>query len=129
MEIIHMKAEARLELNLERSKNAEVFVEMKPVKLFLVTDGKQTNELYDVFEVTFMTRAGEKIFYVAACFDDVIVRDGEQVSIDMSYGMYQGHLVQVEGSLWITGYKSLEEIRVDILTGQESYMEVKELEL
>lgn len=129
LEVIHMKAEARLALNLERSKNAEMFVDMKPVKLFLATDGKQTNELYDVFEVHFTTRSGEKTFYVMAYFDDVIVRNSEQVSIDMSYGMYMGHLIQVEGSLWITGYNSLEEIRADLLTSQESYMELKELEL
>lgn len=129
LEIIHMKAEARLELNLESSKNVGVFVDMKPVKLFLTTDGKQTNELYDVFEVHFMTRTGEQTCYALTCFDDVVIRDGEQVSIDMSTGMYLGHLYQVEGSLFITGYSSLEEVRVDILTNQDSYMELKELDL
>ena len=69
------------------------------MKLFLTTDGKQTNQLYDVFEAHFMTNDGEKTYYVLARFEDVVVRDGEQVSIDMSGGMYIGHLTQVQG--WI----------------------------
>lgn len=129
LEIIHLKAESALELNLERSKNVGVFVDMKPVKLFLTTDGKQTNCLYDVFEVHFTTMEGEKTYYVLAIFDDVIVRGGEQVSIDMSGGIYLGHLTQVEGALYIMAYDSVEEIRVDILTSQESQMELKELDL
>lgn len=129
LEIIHTKAESVLDINLDSSKNVGAFVDMKPVKLFLVTDGKQTNELYDVFEVHFMTGEGEKTYYVAACFDDVIVRNGQQASINMSYGMYYGNLTQVEGSLWIMGYNSVEEIRADILSSQDSYMELKELDL
>lgn len=129
LEIIHIKATACLELNLESSKKTGAFVEMKPVKLFLATDGKQTNELYDVFEAHFITDSGEKTYYVLACFDDVVIREGEQVSIDMSGGMYSGNLTQVEGSLWIMAYTSLEEIRADILTSEKSYMELKEKDL
>jgi len=127
--LIHSKSEAVLELNLDSSKQSGVLEALKPVKLFLVTDGKNANELYDVFEARFMTNAGEQIFYVAACFDDVIIRDGAQVSIDMSYGIYTGHLTQVQGWLHIMAYNSLEEIRTDILTSQDSYMELKELDL
>lgn len=129
LEIIHLKAESVLELNLDRSKTSGHFVEMKPVKLFLITDGEQTNRLYDVYEARFSTNAGEVTCYVVAYFDDVIVRDGEQVSIDMSSGMYLGHLTQIQGWLWITAYNSLEEIRADILTSQDSYMELVELDL
>ena len=129
LELIHTRAESVLELNLDRCKAVGVFKDMKPVKLFLTTDGKQTNELYDVFEVRFNTNNGEAIYYVLACFDDVIIRDREQVSIDMSYGMYFGNLTQVEGSLYIMAYNSLEEVRVSILTSQDTYMELKELAL
>lgn len=129
LDIIHRKAESSLDLNLESSKNVGAFIDMKPVKLFLTTDGKQTNELYDVFEVRFMTQAGEKTYYVMACFDSVVVRAGEQVSIDMSGGTYKGQLIQVEDWLCIMGYDSLEEIRADILTSQDTYMELKELDL
>lgn len=129
LELIHVKAESALKLNLDRSKNSGAFVDMKPVKLFLTTDGKQMNRLYDVFEAHFATNAGEQTYYVVAYFDDVIVRNGEQVSISMSGGMYQGHITQVQGWLHIMAYDSLEEIRAELLTSQDSYMELKELEL
>ncbi len=129
LEIIHIKAESVLELNLESSRNVGVLLDIKPVKLFLVTDGKQTNRLYDVFEAHFSTYTGEQTYYVMAYFDDVIVRNGEQISIDMSYGMYGGHLTGVEGALYIMAYDSIEEIRADILTTQDSMMELKELDL
>lgn len=129
LELIHVQAESALKLNLENSKNTGFFVDMKPVKLFLVTDGKQMNRLYDVFEAHFATNAGEQTYYVVAYFDDVIVRNGEQVSISMSGGMYQGHITQVQGWLHIMAYDSLEEIRAELLTSQDSYMELKELEL
>ena len=129
LQLIHTKAEGVLELNLDRSKVAGYFVEMTPVKLFLTTDGKQTNELYDVFEVHFAANDEDMTYYVLACFSDVLVRDEEQVSLSMSSGVYYGGLTQVSGSIWIMAYDSLEEIRTGILTSQESYMELKELDL
>lgn len=129
LEIIHVKAEAGLDLNLDRSKKMGVFQSLKPVKLFLQTDGKQTNHLYDVFEATFMTSGGEKICYVMVCFNDVIMGKGEKTYINMSGGMFQGKITQVEGSLWITAYDSLEEIRAELLSNRESYMDLKELDL
>ena len=129
LEIIHVKAESGLDLNLDRSKKMGVFQSLKPVKLFLQTDGKQTNHLYDVFEATFMTSGGEKICYVMVCFNDVIMGKGEKTYINMSGGMFQGKITQVEGSLWITAYDSLEEIRAELLSNRESYMDLKELDL
>lgn len=129
LEILHLKAESSLDTNLKRSKNAGLFTDMKPVKLFLITDGKQTNRLYDVYEAYFSTNSGEKTFYVAVYFDDVIVRNGEQVSLDVSSCMYFGNLTQVQGSFFIMAYDSLDVIRADILTSQDSPMELKELDL
>ncbi len=129
LEIIHIKAESALELNLDSSKSAGFFLDMKPVKLFLTTDGERTNSLYDVFEVRFTTVDGEKTFYVMVVFDNVIIRDSEQVSISMSSGMYMGHITQVQGWLHIMAYNSLDEIRAELLTSQGSLMELKELDL
>lgn len=129
LEIIHIKAEAGLKFNLERCVNSGVPTDMSPVKLFLLTDGKQSNRLYDVFEAHLMTSEGEKTCYVVTYFKDVVIHSGEQVSMDMSGGMYFGKFFYVEPSLYITAYDSLEELRADILTNQDSYMELKELDL
>lgn len=129
LEIIHVQAEEVLELNLDGTKAVGYFVDMTPVKMFLVTDGKQENTLYDVFEVRFKVDDVEETYYVLACFDDVIVRNGEQSFINMSYGMYYGNLTQVQWSTYIMAYDSVEEIRTAILLDMESYMELKEMDL
>lgn len=127
--LIHKRAETVLDTNLDTCKDVGVFTEMKPVKLFLLTDGKQGNYLYDVFEAHFSVDGEEQIYYVAACFSDVIVRAGNQASLNMSYGVYAGHLTQIKSWIWIMAYESVEEVRTDILTSQENYMELKELDL
>ena len=127
--MIHTQAEEVLEINLDDTKTLGYFVEMTPVKLFLVTDGKQSNTLYDVFEVRFCVDSEEETYYVLACFDDVIVRNGAQTFVNMSYGMYYGNLTQVSGWLHIMAYDSVEEIRMNILLNMESYMELKEMDL
>ena len=129
LELIHVRAESVLDLNIDDTKRVGYFQEMKPVKLYLLTDGARSNVLYDVFEIRFKTDSGEQTYYVLACFDQVLVRQGKQVSIDMSYGMYFGGLTQVQGATWIMAYDSLEEVRASILTSLESDMELKELDL
>ncbi|MBO5283899.1 MAG: hypothetical protein J6B43_12410 [Lachnospiraceae bacterium] len=129
LDTIHTRAETGLKWNLENVKERRMLTEMTPVKLFLITDGKQANRLYDVFEIHLTTSAGEKTCYVVTYFKDVVVREGEQVSIEMSGGMYIGHLYSVENWLYIMAYDSLEEVRAEILTNQDSYMELKELDL
>lgn len=129
LELIHLQAESALQLNLDSSRESGFFLDMKPVKLYLLTDGKQTSYLYDVFEARFSTVDGVKTFYVMAGFSEVIIRDGEQTSIKMSSGMYYGNLTQVQGWLHIMAYNSLEEVRAGLLTGQEKQMELKELDL
>lgn len=129
MKLIHARAESVLDLNLDTTKKLDYLVNMTPVKLFLLTDGKQSNILYDVFEVQFNSYAGECTHYVVVYFNDVIIRNTEQTSLDMSYGMYIGSLTQVAGSTFIMAYDSVEEVRNAILTGQNSYMELKELDL
>lgn len=129
IELIHVHAESTLKLNLDSSKNAGNFIDMKPVKLFLLTDGKQKNRLYDVFEARFATGSGEKKLYVVAYFNDVIVRNGTQASVSMAGGMYMGNITQVQGWLHITAYDSLEEIRASVLSFQEQNMELKEKDL
>lgn len=127
IEMINKQAEQVQELNLSHTGN--YFVDMVPVKMFLVTDGKRSNSLYDVFEVRFQTEEEEKILYIAAYFTDIIVRNNEQAPVNMSYGVYTGHLTSVQWSSFIMGYDSVDEVRQDILMNMESYLELKERDL
>ena len=129
LELIHKKSESVLDMNLDTCKDAGVFTDMKPVKIFLATDGKYENCLYDVFEAYFSVDGEDKTFYVVASFSDVIVREGEQVTLDMTYGVYEGHLTQIKSWMWIMAYESVDEVKTDILTSQEKNMKLTELDL
>lgn len=129
LSLIHTQSEDVLEINLDSTESAGYFVDMKPVKMFLITDGKQANILYDVFEVRFVVDGAEENYYVTAGFEDVILRSGGQSPVNMSYGMYYGHLTQVQGAIFIMAYDSLEDIRNELLLNMESYLELKEMDL
>lgn len=128
--IICQKAEGVQETNLSATKKNGWFVDMEPVKLFLLTDGKQSNALYVVHEVKFSTDEGNKTYYLSTGFEDVVIRKGAQLSVNSSYGMYYGNsFCEVESPIYITGYDSVEAVRTELLTGQEQYMELKEQDL
>ena len=127
LELIDKKAIAVQELNLENTKKLGFFVDMKPVKLFLLTDGEQKNQLYMVHEVNFATEEGNKTYYVSSGFGGVVIRKGAQTSMDLGYGMYYGDIfTRVASMTYITAYESVEQIRTELLTGQDQYMGLKE---
>ncbi|MBR4084857.1 MAG: zinc ribbon domain-containing protein [Lachnospiraceae bacterium] len=127
LDLIDKKATAVQELNLENTKRLGIFVDMKPVKLFLLTDGERSNELYVIHEVNFATEEGNKTYYVSSGFEGVVIRKGAQISMGMEYGMYYGDIfTRVDSMVYITAYESVEQVRTELLTSQEQYMELKE---
>ena len=122
LELIHIQAGACLEYDFD------IFMYQEPVKIYLLTDGKQTNKLYDVYAVHFMTKEGEKVYYVPVCFSGGVLREGGQITLG-SASTYMGSLIQVESWQCITGFHSLEEVRADILTSEESNLELKEMDI
>lgn len=125
LQLIHQKAKSVQELNL--SHDEEAFESMKPVKLFLLTDGERKSQLYVVHEVTFTTENGKITCYVSTGFDGVVLRKGPEVSVYLPGGIYYGNAVGTgKTGFFITGYESVEAVRTDILTSQEKNMELTE---
>lgn len=125
LQLIHQKAKSVQELNL--SHDEEAFESMKPVKLFLLTDGERESQLYVVHEVTFATENGKIICYVSTCFDGVVLRKGAEVSVYLPGGIYHGNAVGTgKTGFFISGFESLDAVRADILTSQEKNMELTE---
>lgn len=125
LQLIHQKAKSVQELNL--SHDEEAFESMKPVKLFLLTDGERESQLYVVHEVTFATENGKIICYVSTCFNGVVLRKGAEVSVYLPGGIYHGNAVGTgKTGFFISGFESLDAVRADILTSQEKNMELTE---
>lgn len=124
LELIHQKAADIQDINLSNNKDA--LVDMKPVKLFLLTDGERDNVLYVVHEVNFSTEKGDTTCYVSAGFENVVLRKGANTSLDLSLGMYYGNAISIGTVIPITGYESVNAVRTDLLTSQAQAMELTE---
>ena len=125
LQLIHQKAKSVQELNL--SSHPEAFEGMKPVKLFLLTDGERKSQLHVVHEVTFATENGKITCYVSTGFDGVVLRKGSEVSVYLPGGVYYGNAVGTgKTGFFISGFESLDAVRADILTSQEKNMELTE---
>lgn len=128
LELIAQKAADVQDINLSSAKKDGSLVGMKPVKLFLMTDGARNNRLYVVHEVNFSTEKGDIIRYVSTGFDNVVLRKGAQTSLDLSYGAYYGNVISIGTVIPITGYESVDAVRTDVLTSQAQAMELTELD-
>ena len=125
LELIQQKAKSVQEINL--SAEQEAFDNMKPVKLFLLTDGERKNQLYVVHEVTFSTEKGKLTYYVSTCFEGVVLRKGAEDSVYLPGGRYYGNTVGTgKTGFFISGFESVDAVRADILTSQEKNMRLTE---
>lgn len=129
LEKLHEEAEKVLKSNLDISKDQDYLVEMKPVKLFLTTDGKRTNRLYDVYEVRYNTGNGEAVYYVWASFEGVIVKKDGQLSLKDTVSGCAGYPIVIQDSVSIYGYDSMETVEVEIDVTVRGEMELKVLDL
>ncbi|MBQ7926733.1 MAG: hypothetical protein IJ335_10645 [Lachnospiraceae bacterium] len=129
LEKLHEEAEKVLKSNLDISKDQDYLVEMKPVKLFLTTDGKRTNRLYDVYEVRYNTGNGEAVYYVWASFKGVIVKKDGQLSLKDTVSGCAGYPIVIQDSVSIYGYDSMETVEVEIDVTVRGEMELKVLDL
>lgn len=126
---LHKKAEETLDDNLRPAIDQGYFIEMKPVKLFLTTGGKQLNRLYDVFEAHFNTRNGEVVYYVWAYFDGVRIQEDGGISLQDAITGYAGYPALIQGPVCIIGYDSMEQVEVEIGVTVRGEMELKVLDL
>lgn len=125
LQLIHQKAKSQQEINL--SAEQEAFDNMKPVKLFLLTDGERKNQLYVVHEVTFSTEKGKLTYYVSTCFEGVVLRKGAEDSVYLPGGRYYGNTVGTgKTGFFISGFESVDAVQADILTSQEKNMRLTE---
>lgn len=130
VDLIHLKSETVNRQGTEPSTliTNEV-VSAEPVKMFLLTDGKNNNLLYDVYEVGYKMRDDSiKTVYLVTCYKNIIIRQGEEPTMDYDGCMYMGNTINLgdyQDSVLI-GYFTLDEVKMDIQSYQESNMKLIE---
>ena len=128
--LIHLKSEAMNRQGTEPSyliKNEVISAE--PVKMFFITDGKNNNLLYDVYEVSYKLHDDSvKTVYLVTYYKNIILRKGEETTMDYEECMYTGDTINLgnyQDSV-LTGYFTLDEVKMDIQRHQESNMKLIE---
>jgi len=131
LEMIHNKSDSMAQKALYGAYNkADSFA---PCMLYLVTDGKDYNTLYDIYKATFTESDGHvSERYVAVYYRNAIVRDTEEPSMQYDGSMYIGEIIQAFDNTYggyITAYYSLKDAKADMLTHTGSAVTLKERQL
>lgn len=130
MNAIHTSASETIDMALSYAGKNNVSIEKNNFATYLLTNKKDNNILYDVFEVNFEMDGQTSTIYMATYFENVITRGKSGNSIDYGRTMYKGNTIAVfDGNVWspyVTGYRTLEGAIGDFKTNQMADMEFQE---
>ncbi len=130
--LIHQKSAEICDSNLHGAvglSEANEILSREPCCMYLATDGKNRNILYDVARLVVSTyEGGEKTVYITAYYNNIIVLDGEEKSFHYDRCMYRGNQIWLgENTLrngLIEGFESPESAELDLRTRMESGMKI-----
>lgn len=91
-------------------------------KYYLLTDNKQSNLLYDVYEATWSLADGtEKQIYLVAYYTDIIVHGGDNATFSYDDCMYTGNMLSTNDyrDSVVYGFESLEDIELELNTNRD----------
>ena len=132
--VIHAKSESVSLRNRERSSEiVHDCVYCEPTRMYLLTDEGNRNLLYDVYEAGFSMENDETYrVYLVTYYENIIVRDGDPVTIDYGRCFYDGNTIQFGESIFhlstLSGFETLEEIEEALTANQDSEMKLKQLD-
>ncbi len=129
LNVIHACAENEMDYRINSLEEAGAKVTYRPVKLFLITDEKSDNVLYDVYEFSISTEAESVITYMVVSFDSAIIQKTEPLTLDYWWPGLYGEYNRLESGLHYYGYASMDDIRAGVISDMESGMSLKELDL
>lgn len=130
IDVIHTYAETELEYRLRQiNEEGAVMLSYKPVKMFLITDEKYANALYDVYEFNISTASGDITYYTVASFGNVIIQNTEPITIDCRWAGIPGNQNRLECGVYYYGYNSIDEACNYVISEMESGMSLKELDI
>lgn len=129
IEVIHANAESEMNYQIKRLEEDGAAVSYKPIKMFLITDEKNSNVLFDVYEFTISTESDGATYYAMVSFESVIIQDTDPVTIDYWWPEVPGNQHKLENWVYYYGYDSIDEICAYVTSEMESGMCLKELDL
>ena len=130
VEMIHNKSEMTVASAVEGAGIAIQVSSTEPCVMYLTTDGKDSNTLYDVYLARYPEEDGSFAErYVVIYYTNIIVRDTEQPTMSYDSTMYEGQIIETLDKGYggyMTGYKSLKDAKADILAHQKTAVTLQE---
>lgn len=127
-QMIHNKSKITVEMDIGHTG----YLTATPYKMFLTVNGKIGNTFYDVYKVEYKDNddsIAER--YAVAYYKNIIVYDTDEPSMSYDGTMYTGQIIRVldKGyNGYMTGYKTIDDVKADILSHQSSAVTLQERE-
>ena len=131
-QMIHDKSDMTVSMAVEGAGTASRPTSVNPCIMYLTTDGRNSNTLYDVYRVTYPEKDGSDAErYVVIYYNNIVIRNTEQPTMSYDRTMYTGQVIEALDKGYggyMTGYKSIKDVKTDILTHQSKAVTLQERE-
>lgn len=126
VQMIHNKSKITVETDIGHTG----YISAAPCKLLLTVNEKKSNTLYDVYKVEYRN-SDDSIAerYAVAYYTNIIVYDTDEPSMSYDGTMYTGQIIRTLDNGYngfMTGYKSIDDVKADILSHQSSAVTLQE---
>jgi DNA-directed RNA polymerase subunit RPC12/RpoP len=122
VEMIHNKSDITVSTAIHGAGTSVKAKSSAPYVMFLTTDGKNSNTLYDVYLVRYPEKGGGSAKrFVVVYYKNIVVRDTKQPTMSYQSTMYTGQVIETLDNSYggyMTGYKTLKDAKADILAHQ-----------
>ena len=130
VEMIHNKSEITVSSAISGAGTSVKASSFAPCILYLTTDGKNSNTLYDIYQVLYPEKNGGTVKrYVVIYYTDIVVRDTQEPTMSYKRTMYTGQIIETLDDSYggyMTGYKRLKDAKADILSHQNKAVTLQE---
>jgi len=132
LEMIHNKSDMTVDRATDGLGISLTPTTVTPCMMYLTTDGKTGNTLYDIYKAEYPEKDGSFAErYIVVYYKNLIVRDTEEPTMSYDNTMYTGQIIETLDKSYggyVTGYKSLKDAKADILSHQSSAVTLQERE-
>jgi len=130
VEMIHNKSEITVSSAISGAGTSVKASSFVPCIMYLTTDGKNSNTLYDIYQVLYPEKnGGSAKRYVVIYYTNIVVRDTKEPTMSYDRTMYTGQIIETLNNSYggyMTGYKRLKDAKADILSHQNKAVTLQE---
>ena len=132
VEMIHNKSDMTVDMATDGLGISLRPTSTTPCVMYLTTDGKSGNTLYDIYKAVYPEKDGSTADrYIVVYYTNIVIRDTAEPTMSYDSTMYTGQIIETLDKGYggyVTGYKSLKDAKADILSHQSKAVTLQERE-